>query len=59
MSYRFICNTSEIQVSSLVSMSDYDVRISINHDGSIETAVLMGAFRYAVSYNLDILQNYK
>ena len=50
MSYRFICKTSEIQVSSPVSMSDHDVRIPINRDGSVETAVLMDAFKYAVSY---------
>ena len=51
MCYRFICKTSEFAVSpSSVSMSVHDVKISINRDGSEETASLMGAFKYAVSY---------
>ena len=31
-------------------MSVHDVKIPINRDGSEETASLMGAFKYAVSY---------
>ena len=50
MCYRFICKTSEFIVSPSVSMSVHDVRISINRDGSEETASLMSAFTYAVSY---------
>ena len=43
--YRFRCKTSE--VSQAVSISN--VNISINRTTSIETAVLNGGFRYAVS----------
>ena len=50
MCYRFICKTSEFAVSPSVSMSVHDVRISINHNGSEETASLLSAFKYAVSY---------
>ena len=50
MCYRFICTTSEFAVSASVSMSVHDVKIPINRDGSEETASLMGAFKYAVSY---------
>ena len=51
MCYRFICTTSELAVSPSVSMSSvHDVKIQINRDGSEETASLMDAFEYAVSY---------
>ena len=50
MCYRFICKTSEFAVSPSVFMSVHDVKILINRDGSEETASLMGAFKYAVSY---------
>ena len=45
MCYRLRCNTS-----SSLTVSFSDVRISINRTGSIQTAVLPGRFRYAVSY---------
>ena len=51
MCYRFICTTSEFEVDPPVPMSSvHDVKIPINRDGSKETASLMGAFEYAVSY---------
>ena len=48
MCYRFICKTSEFPPVSMSSV--HDVKIPINRDGSEETASLMGAFKYAVSY---------
>ena len=45
MCYRFRCKTSEVDQTISIS----NVSIPINRHGSIETVVLTGGFRYAVS----------
>ena len=38
--------------NSIIAISD--VSIAVHHDGRIETAILTGGFRYAVSCNVAI-----